>query len=165
MATFSNIDLKHRRESLKMSAADLAERVPFDADTIYKIEAGKRDVNPDEMFFFASALGDLSIWVSWMRTKYSASYGRMHPDSPQYDLKGCSAIVGGMTESANGRELAKAQARLHAHEITNARRLAAIHARREVPTPRFVRMLQVIVIALYLPLWGAKALLDKAING
>lgn len=89
MPTFSNYDLKLKRESLKLSAAALSEKVPFDYETIYKIEAGKRDVNPDEMFCFASALGDLGIWFDWMRTKYPASYGRMHPELPCYDLRGC----------------------------------------------------------------------------
>ena len=81
------------------------------------------------------------------------------------DVTTCNAIVKGMAEASNNRELELAHKRLYWHEVSNGKRLAAIRARREAPTPRFVRMLQVIVIALYLPLWGAKALLDKAING
>lgn len=105
MPTFTNYDFKIRRESLGIHAPVLAEKVPFDADTIYKIESGKRDVNPDEMYLLAVALGDVGIWHQWMRTKYPASYGREHPEMPQYDLKGC--ILALYSEMADVEDLRK----------------------------------------------------------
>ena len=87
MAVFTNIDIKKRREILKMTAATLAEKVGRDPNTIYNWESGKSDPDPDSMYQIAEAFGDLNVWHDWMRTKYS-SYARLHPDTKQYDLPG-----------------------------------------------------------------------------
>jgi len=88
MAAFAGKDLKTWREMLKISAADLAERISCDASTIYKFESGKLKLNPDAMYEICDALGDVSRWCFWMRTEYPMSYGRVHPEIPQYDLSG-----------------------------------------------------------------------------
>lgn len=87
MAVFTNIDIKKRRELLKMTAATLAETIGRDPTTIYNWESGKSDPDPDSMYQIAEALGDLNIWYDWMRTKYS-SYARLHPDSKPEALPG-----------------------------------------------------------------------------
>ena len=33
-------------------------------------------------------LGDPDKWTSWMRTEYPASYGRVHPETADYELTG-----------------------------------------------------------------------------
>lgn len=87
MAVFTNIDIKKRRELLKITAATLGEEIGRDQNTIYNYENGKCDPDPDTMYQIADALGDLNIWYDWMRTKYS-SYARLHPDSRQQSLPG-----------------------------------------------------------------------------
>jgi transcriptional regulator with XRE-family HTH domain len=81
MACFSNTDMKKRRELLKMSAADLAEKIGCDPGTIYKYESRKIIPSPDVMYQIAEAFGDLNVWYDWMRTEYPTSYGRLHPES------------------------------------------------------------------------------------
>ena len=88
MAAFAGIDLKQWRESQKMSAAELAERISCDATTIYRYESGKLKPNPDVMYEICQALGDVSKWYDWMRTEYPMSYGRVHPEQPRVDFKG-----------------------------------------------------------------------------
>ena len=46
MAVFTNIDIKKRRELLKMTAATLAEQIGRDPTTIYNWESGKSDPDP-----------------------------------------------------------------------------------------------------------------------
>ncbi len=87
MAVFTNIDIKKRRELLKMTAATLAEMIGRDPTTIYNWESGKSDPDPDSMYQIAEAFGDLNVWYDWMRTKYS-SYARLHPDTQQHELPG-----------------------------------------------------------------------------
>lgn len=87
MAVFTNIDIKKRRELLKMTAASLAEMIGRDPTTIYNYESGKCDPDPDTMYQIAEAFGDLSIWYDWMRTKFS-SYARLHPEIEQQSLPG-----------------------------------------------------------------------------
>lgn len=62
MAVFTNIDIKKRRELLKMTAATLAEQIGRDPTTIYNWESGKSDPDPDSMYQIAEAFGDLNIW-------------------------------------------------------------------------------------------------------
>ena len=88
MATFSNVDLKKLRELLKMSAADLAERIGCDPSTIYKYESRVIVHSPDTMYLIADAFGDTNIWYDWMRTEYPNSYGRLHPDAQAHSLPG-----------------------------------------------------------------------------
>lgn len=85
MAVFTNIDIKRRRELLRMTAATLAEMIGRDPTTIYNWESGKSDPDPDTMYQIAEAFGDLHIWYSWMRTKYS-SYARLHPDYTEANI-------------------------------------------------------------------------------
>ena len=98
MAVFTNIDIKKRRELLKMTAATLAEQIGRDPTTIYNWESGKSDPDPDSMYQIAEAFGDLNIWYDWMRTKFS-SYARLHPDTKQHELPGgfckisCAALI------------------------------------------------------------------------
>ena len=87
MAVFTNIDIKKRRELLKMTAATLAEMIGRDPTTIYNWESGKSDPDPDSLYQIAEAFDDLNIWYDWMRTKYS-SYARLHPDARQNSLPG-----------------------------------------------------------------------------
>lgn len=87
MAVFTNIDIKKRRELLKMTAASLAEMIGRDPTTIYNYESGKCDPDPDTMYQIAEAFGDLNVWYSWMRTKFS-SYARLHPEIEQQSLPG-----------------------------------------------------------------------------
>lgn len=87
MAVFTNIDIKKRRELLKMTAASLAEMIGRDPTTIYNWESGKSDPDPDSMYQIAEAFGDLGVWYSWMRTKYS-SYARLHPEIEEQGLPG-----------------------------------------------------------------------------
>lgn len=87
MAVFTNIDIKKRRELLKMTAATLAEMIGRDPTTIYNWESGKSDPDPDSMYQIAEAFGDLNVWYDWMRTKFS-SYARLHPDTKQHELPG-----------------------------------------------------------------------------
>ncbi len=89
MAVFTNIDIKRRRELLKMTAATLAEQIGRDPTTVYNWESGKSDPDPDSMYQIAEAFGDLNVWYDWMRTKYS-SYARLHPDTAQYELPGAA---------------------------------------------------------------------------
>lgn len=87
MAVFTNIDIKKRRELLRMTAATLAELIGRDPTTIYNWESGKSDPDPDSLYQIAEAFGDLNIWYDWMRTKHS-SYARLHPDARQNSLPG-----------------------------------------------------------------------------
>lgn len=87
MAAFTGTDLRKWRESQRISAADLAERISCDTTTIYRYESGKMKPNPDVMWEICDALGDTGIWVNWMRTEYPASFGREFPEMPIYDLK------------------------------------------------------------------------------
>ena len=87
MAVFTNIDIKKRRELLKMTAATLAEIIGRDPTTIYNWESGKADPDPDSMYQIAEAFGDMNVWYDWMRTKFS-SYARLHPDGQQNNLPG-----------------------------------------------------------------------------
>ncbi len=87
MAVFTNIDIKKRREILKITAATLAEEIGRDPATIYNWESGKADPDPDTMYQIAEAFGDLNCWYDWMRTKYT-SYARLHPDIQQQTLPG-----------------------------------------------------------------------------
>lgn len=82
MAVFTNIDIKKRRELLKMTAATLAEKIGRDPTTIYNWESGKCDPDPESVYQIAEALGDVNIWYDWMLTKHW-SYARMHPDVMQ----------------------------------------------------------------------------------
>lgn len=87
MAVFTNIDIKKRRELLKMTAGTLAEQIGRDPTTIYNWESGKSDPDPDSMYQIAEAFGDLNCWYDWMRTKYS-SYARLHPEGTPNNLTG-----------------------------------------------------------------------------
>lgn len=87
MAVFTNIDIRKRRELLKMTAATLAEEIGRDPTTVYNWESGKCDPDPDTMYQIAEAFGDLNCWYDWMRTKYS-SYARLHPDALKETLPG-----------------------------------------------------------------------------
>lgn len=88
MATFTGNDLRKWRETQGMSAADLAERISCDTTTIYRYESGKIKPNPDVMYEICVELGDPDRWTSWMRTEYPASYGRVHPETSNYELPG-----------------------------------------------------------------------------
>ena len=88
MAVFTGIDLKMWREEKKMSAADLAERISCDVTTVYRYESGKLKPNPDAMYQICCVLGNPDRWTTWMRTEYPASYGRVHPETLDYDLRG-----------------------------------------------------------------------------
>ena len=88
MAAFTGNDLRIWRESQQISAADLAERISCDATTIYRYECGKIKPNPDVMYEICVELGDPDKWTSWMRTEYPASYGRVHPETADYELSG-----------------------------------------------------------------------------
>ena len=87
MAVFDGTDLKEKRKSLKMTAAELASRVSCDESTIFRIESGKQIPDPDMMYQICKALGDVRLWDDWMRTEYS-SYSRFHPEPIKYDLPG-----------------------------------------------------------------------------
>lgn len=93
MAVFAGIDLKAWREKQGISAADLAERISCDVTTIYRYESGKLKPNPDVMYEICSALGDPDKWTTWMRTEYPTSYGRVHPETLDYDLRGALMSV------------------------------------------------------------------------
>lgn len=88
MAAFTGNDLRKWREAQQISAADLAERISCDATTIYRYESGKIKPNPDIMYEICVELGDPDKWTSWMRTEYPASYGRVHPETADYELAG-----------------------------------------------------------------------------
>ena len=88
MAAFTGNDLRKWREAQQISAADLAERISCDATTIYRYESGKIKPNPDVMYEMCVELGDPDRWTSWMRTEYPASYGRIHPETAEYELAG-----------------------------------------------------------------------------
>lgn len=88
MAAFTGNDLRKWREAQQISAADLAERISCDATTIYRYESGKIKPNPDVMYEMCVELGDPDKWTSWMRTEYPASYGRVHPETANYELTG-----------------------------------------------------------------------------
>ena len=88
MAVFAGIDLKRWRESQKISAADLAERISCDVTTIYRYESGKLKPDPDVMFELCNALGNEDVWTTWMRTEYPVSYGRIHPEIPRLSFEG-----------------------------------------------------------------------------
>jgi transcriptional regulator with XRE-family HTH domain len=88
MAVFAPSDLKKWRVAQGISAADLGEIVSCDTSTIHRYEAGKIKMNPDVMYQICEALGDISIWCSWMRTEYPISYARVHPECVHYDLPG-----------------------------------------------------------------------------
>ena len=88
MATFTGNDLRKWREAQQISAADLAERISCDATTIYRYESGKIKPNPDVMYEICVELGDPDKWTNWMRTEYPASYGRVHPETADYELPG-----------------------------------------------------------------------------
>lgn len=88
MAAFTGNDLRKWREAQQISAADLAERISCDATTIYRYESGKIKPNPDVMYEMCVELGDPDKWTSWMRTEYPASYGRVHPETADYELTG-----------------------------------------------------------------------------
>ena len=88
MAVFTGSDLRLWRESQKITAADLAERISVDATTIYRYESGKLTPNPDVMYEICAALGDVDKWTTWMRTEFPASYGRVHPETSPYSLPG-----------------------------------------------------------------------------
>ena len=87
MAVFTNIDIKMRRDLLKMTAGTLGELIGRDPTTIYNWESGKSDRDPDSMYQIAEAFEDLNCWYDWMRTKYS-SYARLHPEGSPNDLAG-----------------------------------------------------------------------------
>jgi transcriptional regulator with XRE-family HTH domain len=88
MAVFAGTDFKKWRESQDITAAELAERISCDATTIYRYESGKLKPNPDIAYQICEALGDTSKWCDWMRTEYPISYGRVHPEQPQLDIRG-----------------------------------------------------------------------------
>lgn len=88
MAAFTGNDLRKWREAQQISAADLAERISCDATTIYRYESGKIKPNPDVMYEMCVELGNPDKWTSWMRTEYPASYGRVHPETADYELTG-----------------------------------------------------------------------------
>lgn len=89
MAVFTNIDIKKRRELLKMTAATLAEIIGCDTHTVYNWESSKSDPDPDTVYLIADAFGDFNIWDSWMRTKFW-SYSRTHADVPQNNIQGAT---------------------------------------------------------------------------
>ena len=88
MATFNGNDMRRWRESQHITAADLAERISCDTTTIYRYESGKLKPNPDVMYEICVELGDPDRWTTWMRTEYPASYGRMHPETANFDIAG-----------------------------------------------------------------------------
>lgn len=88
MAAFTGNDLRKWREAQRISAADLAERISCDATTIYRYESGKIKPNPDVMYEMCVELGDPDKWTNWMRTEYPASYGRVHPETAEFELTG-----------------------------------------------------------------------------
>lgn len=88
MAVFTGMDLKAWREKQGMSAADLAERISCDVTTVYRYESGKLKPNPDVMYEICTVLGNPDKWTTWMRTEYPTSYGRVHPETLDYDLRG-----------------------------------------------------------------------------
>ena len=99
MAVFAANDLKKWRESLGISAADLAERISVDVTTLYRYESGKLKPNPDVMYQICDALGDTSKWCVWMATEYPISYARMHPTPVSYDMSGAIlALYGAIDE-------------------------------------------------------------------
>ena len=106
MAVFTRSDLRKWREAQKISAADLAERISCDATTIYRYETGKIKPDPDVMWEICDMLGDTGVWVNWMRTEFPASFGRMFPDMPVYDLK--TAIMSAYAEIEDVLETRKA---------------------------------------------------------
>lgn len=88
MATFTGNDMRIWRETQKMTAPDLAERISCDVTTIYRYESGKLKPNVDTMYAICEALGDPDKWTVWMRTEYPASYGKVHPETTGYELPG-----------------------------------------------------------------------------
>ena len=106
MAVFTRSDLRKWREAQRISAADLAERISCDATTIYRYESGKIKPAPDVMWEICDALGDTGVWVNWMRTEFPASFGRMFPEMPTYDLK--AAIMNAYAEIEDALETRKA---------------------------------------------------------
>ena len=96
MTAFAGTDLKKWREAQHMSGADIAERISCTSETYYRYESGKIKPNPDVMWQICDVLGDTGVWVNWMRTEYPASFGRMFPELPTYDLK--SALMNAFAE-------------------------------------------------------------------
>ncbi|MBR6982074.1 MAG: helix-turn-helix transcriptional regulator [Ruminococcus sp.] len=88
MASFAGKDLRLWRKMEKISANELAEKVNCDVSTIYHFEAGEVRLNPDTMYEICFVLGDVSRWCDWMQTEYPTSYGKVHPEIPQYDMSG-----------------------------------------------------------------------------
>lgn len=103
MAVFTGIDLKAWREEQQISAADLAERISCDVTTIYRYESGKIKPNPDVMYEICCALGNPDRWTTWMRTEYPTSYGRVHPETLDYDL--CGAMMSVFADTDKLRKL------------------------------------------------------------
>ncbi len=106
MTVFTGSDLRKWRETQQISAADLAERISCSSETIYRYESGKLKPNPDVMWEICEALGDTGVWVNWMRTEYPASFGRMFPEMPDYDMK--SALMNVFAELDDAIELRNA---------------------------------------------------------
>lgn len=88
MAVFAGSDLKKWRTEQGVSAADLAERISCDVTTLYRYESGKIKPDPDVMYQICEVLGDTSRWITWMRTEYPTSFGRMFPEPLRYEIPG-----------------------------------------------------------------------------
>ena len=86
MAAFSNSDIKNLRKSLKITAAELAERISIDPSTLYKYESGKIKLSIDVMYQICEALGCIEKWTEWMITEYPASYGKVNAKSGNEEL-------------------------------------------------------------------------------
>lgn len=93
MAVFAHSDLKRWRESLNITAADLAERISCDTGTLYRYESGKLKPNPDVMYQICLELGNVNRWCDWMRTEFPTSYARVHPDYQESNLQGALMLL------------------------------------------------------------------------
>lgn len=105
MAVFTGSDLRSWRESQKITAADLAERISCDVTTIYRYESGKLKPDPDVMYQICCELGDPTRWCMWMRTEYPTSYARLHPEPVTYDTPG--TLISYYAAVAEGKKLTK----------------------------------------------------------
>ena len=85
---FAGSDLKKWRTEQGVSAADLAERISCDVTTLYRYESGKIKPDPDVMYQICEVLGDTSRWITWMRTEYPTSFGRMFPEPLRHEIPG-----------------------------------------------------------------------------
>lgn len=88
MAKFAGNSLKTWRKLRNITAEQLSERISCDVRTIYRYESDEIKPNPDLMYAICRELGDISRWCSWMRDAYPESYGKVHPEIPDFNMQG-----------------------------------------------------------------------------